>query len=176
MRSHVGVASMITVLGAVAGCSSSSGSPSSPVEAGPPECVDAIGNVFNDNASVACPIDANGNPLSYDEAITNTCATENLTAGDIEYGQCFDYLVFEVDQDASGDNRSECFYDVTSHAFVGIIYGDGMKDQCGGTSTTVAAGAVDTTCTISGLNGGGSGFQSCTPIPDAGGESSLLMR
>ena len=83
------------------------------------------------------------------------------------------YLVFEVDRDSSGNNFTKCFYDVT-HTFVGVIYADGSQDQCNGSSYTVQAGMVDTTCTVAAFNGGGGGYQSCSPILDAGGESMLL--
>jgi hypothetical protein len=174
MRSHFGMAWIALAFGAALACSSSSSPPSVAAEAGPAECTDTIVNVFNDNNNVACPIDDSGHPVTYNEAITNTCANENLMTGDVAYGQCFEFLVFEVDVDASGANGTKCFYDVSSHALVGLIFGDGMQDQCGGTSSTVAAGSVDLTCTITGLNGGGSGFQSCTPVQDAGEESMLL--
>jgi hypothetical protein len=175
MRSLVGFVSVVTTfvgIGAIVACSSSS-SPAAASEAGT-GCTDTIVNVFNNNAGLLCPVDGNGNPETYDEAITATCTSEKLKAGDIEYGQCFEYLLFEVDLTGNGTSYSKCFYDPGSHQLVGIIYADGMTDQCGGTSATISAGTVDTTCTISGLNGGGSGYQSCVPIVDAGGESMLL--
>jgi hypothetical protein len=172
MRSHFGMALVFTTLGALVACSSSS-SPSVPPEAGGP-CSDTIANVFNDNAGLLCPVDGNGNPESYDEAITSTCASEKLKAGDIENGQCFQYLLFEVDLDSTGNSYSKCFYDPGTHALVGVIYADGQTDQCGNSSATIQAGTVDPLCTITGLNGGGSGYQSCVPIVDAGGETSLL--
>jgi hypothetical protein len=167
------MALVVSTLGALVACSSSS-SPSGPEEAGPPVCTDTIVNVFNNNMNLLCPVDGNGNPQSYDEAITATCTSEKLKAGDIEYGQCFQYLLFEVDLDATGDSYSKCFYDPTSHALIGVIYSDGTSDQCGGTSAAVNAGTVDPSCTITGLNGGGSGYQSCVPVVDAGGETMLL--
>jgi hypothetical protein len=160
---------------AVAVACSSGASGTAPEDAGSTGCTDTIVNVFNNNPGVACPVDANGNPEPYDDAITATCATESLKTGDVQYGQCFEYLVFEVDVDSSGTNLSKCFYDPGTHAFVGVIYGDGKgQDQCNGTSSTIGAGQFDTGCNISGLNGGGAGFQSCAPVVDAGGECSLL--
>jgi hypothetical protein len=171
MRSHFGMALVFTTLGALVACSSSS-SPSVPAEAGGP-CSDTLVNVFNNNMGLLCPVDANGNPSPYDDAITSTCASEKLKAGDIENGQCFQYLLFEVDLNATG-SYSKCFYDPGTHALVGVIYADGQTDQCDNTSATIQAGTVDPLCTITGLNGGGSGYQSCVPIVDAGGETSLL--
>jgi hypothetical protein len=124
--------------------------------------------VFAATQSPACPVGASG-PSSYDEAITTTCSALQQKTGDIQYGQCFDYLVWEVDGDSSGHNLSKCFYDVSSHALVGVIFGDGSQDQCSGTSFTVQAGQVDPTCTVSGFNGAGGAFQSCSATPDAGG-------
>ncbi len=122
--------------------------------------------------------------MAYDQAITLTCAhpcpaDQNCgaqTKGDIVYGQCFDFLVVEIDNDSSGHNYSKCFYDPTSHALVGVIYADGTQDQCGNSSFSVQGGQVDPACSISGLSGqgAGGGFQSCVPVVDAGAESSLL--
>ena len=72
MRSHFGMALVVTALGAIVACSSSSGSPAAP-EAGGNECTDTIVNVFNNNPNVACPVDANGNPV--------VDATVNFTLG-----------------------------------------------------------------------------------------------
>ncbi len=172
MRSHFGMALVFPALGVLVACSSSS-SPAAPVEAGT-GCTDTIVNVFNNNPNLLCPTDGNGNPSTYDDAITTTCATTKQKAGDIENGQCFEYLLFEVDLDASGNNYSKCFYDPGSHVLVGVIYSDGMTDQCGGSSATISAGTVDPSCSITGLNGGGSGYQSCVPVVDAGGENMIL--
>jgi len=172
MRSRFGMAFVVTTLGALVACSSSS-SPQAQPEAGGP-CSDTLVNVFNNNAGVLCPVDSNGNPESYDDAITQTCASEKLKTGDLEYGQCFEYLLWEADLTGNGTSYSKCFYDPSSHALVGILYADGMTDQCGGTSATIQAGSVDTTCTITGLNGGGSGYESCVPVVDAGDETMLL--
>lgn len=174
MRSHFGMAFVVTALGALVVACSSSSSPSAPADAGTTGCTDTVVDVFNNNMSLACPVDANGSPLSYSEAITATCATESLKTGDIEYGQCFAYLLFEVDTNDMGTAYSKCFYDPGTEAFVGVIYADGQTDQCGGTSATVSAGMVDPTCVITGLNGGGSGYTSCVPIVDAGGENMIL--
>jgi hypothetical protein len=164
------MAIVLSALSAVVACSSKS-SPSESPEAST-GCTDTLSNVFNGSA---CPADSNGNPVSYDEAITNTCATEKLKTGAVEFGPCYEYLVFEVEVDSSGTNMSKCFYDPTSHALVGVLYGDGKgQDQCGGTSATIAGGTVDYTCNISGLNGGGAGYQSCAPSEDAGEENMLL--
>jgi len=176
MRSHFGMAFVFTALGALGAlvaCSSSS-SPAAQPEAGTGGCTDTIVNVFNNNMNLLCPVDGNGSPLTYDDAVTATCASEKLTAGDVENGQCFEYLLFEVDVNATGSSYSKCFYDPGSHALVGVIYSDGTQDQCGNSSNFVAAGSVDPSCTITGLNGGGSGYQSCEPVVDAGGETSLL--
>jgi hypothetical protein len=167
------MALVVTALGALVVACSSSSSPAAQPEAGGP-CTDTIVNVFNNNPSLACPVDANGNPQTYDEAVTATCTSEKLTSGDIQYGQCFEYLLFEVDLDAMGDSYSKCFYDPSSHVLVGIIYADGKTDQCDNSSATVNAGTVDPTCVVTGLNGGGSGYQSCIPVADAGGENMLL--
>ena len=170
MRSHFGMALMVvTSLGALAACSSSSSTPPAQSDAAA-GCTDTLANVLA--TSGLCPADANGNPLSYDEAITTTCATLKLKAGDVEYGQCFQYLVFQVDIDSTGKSSTKCFYDVGSHALVGVLYSDGKgQDQCGGTSSVIAGGLADPSCSIS-VNGGGSGFQSCAPVVDAGGGSS----
>jgi hypothetical protein len=163
----------LAVLSGIAACSSGSGSGGAPAEAGSTACSDSIINVFN-NDPVACPLDANNNPASWDVAITTTCDSLKQKTGDIQYGQCLEYLVLQVDLDSSGNKLTKCFYDPTTHAFVGVIYGDGQQDQCGGSSSTVQAGQVDATCHITGLNGGGGLFQSCVPVVDGGTESSLL--
>ena len=181
MRSQLGLVMLSTALCAVLACSSKSSS-SNGAEAGGP-CTDTIDDVFNDNtneggnSTVACPLNFNvtpPTPLPYDDAVTTTCAALGQTTGDIQYGQCFEYLVFEVDLDSSGNNLTKCFYDPSSHTLVGLIYGNGKEIQCGGTSFTVQAGTVDDTCSISGFNGGGAQFESCVPIVDAGSESMLL--
>jgi hypothetical protein len=161
MRFRLGVTMVLAVLGAVSvgACSSSSGGAAPPAEAGS-QCTASLNDLLSASPGPACPIGANG-PSSYDEAITTTCDALKQTKGDIQYGQCFEYLVWEVDLDGSGKNLSKCFYDVKSHALVGVIYGDGTSTQCGG--------QVDTTCTVTGLNGGGGGFQSCSAVSDAGG-------
>ncbi|HEX3345022.1 MAG TPA: hypothetical protein VHS09_10645 [Polyangiaceae bacterium] len=166
------VVSTLGALGALIACSSSS-SPAPQAEAGA-GCTDTVVNIFNNNPNVACPVDDSGNPASYDVAITATCASQKQTDGDIENGQCFQYLLFQVDQNTAQTSYTKCFYDPGTHAFVGIIYSDGMTDQCGGTSATIQSGTVDPSCTITGLNGGGSGYQSCVPIKDAGGETMVL--
>lgn len=164
---------VMAALGAVVGCSSSSTSPSQQGDAGT-GCSDSLTNVLNiadanGNPVVRCPTDANGVPLTYDQAITQTCSSQKLKSGDIQYGQCLDYLVWEVDLDGSGTNLSKCFYDVSSHQLVGVVYGDGMQDQCNGTSSTVQGGTAEATCRISGqTSGGGGSFQSCAPVADAG--------
>jgi len=172
MRFALGMILFLSATGVVA-CSSSS-SPAVQAEAGPTACSSNLSDLINNAASLDCPNDGNGNQLSYDMAIEATCATFKLKKGDIEYGQCFEYLVYRVDIDTSGHNFSECFYDVTTHAFVGAIYADGSQDQCGGSSFTVAGGNTDPTCQISGFNGGGAAFESCTPVVDGGAETSLL--
>jgi hypothetical protein len=179
MRSHFGIALVVTALGALVACSSSSSS-AVPAEAGNGGCTDTLANLIN-NASLLCPNDGNGNALPYDEAITETCAVgadgqmrTPQKNGDIEYGQCFQYLVFQVNLDTTGASYSKCFYDPGTHVLVGAIFADGNTDQCNNTSASISGGNVDPSCTITGLNGGGSGYQSCVPIVDAGSETSLL--
>ena len=182
MRSHFGMALVVVAaLGAVVACpacSSSSGSPQGQPDAGG-GCTDTFANVLNNPAGVfanaatsgqsLCPVDANGNPQPYDEAITTTCTTLKQKVGDVEYGQCFQYLVFQIDLDSTGKNFTRCFYDPGSHALIGVLYSDGKgQDQCGGTASAIAGGTADPSCSISGLHGGGSGFQSCVPVVDAG--------
>jgi hypothetical protein len=133
---------------------------------------DVFNNSFNSGIGpgLLCPLDANNNPLPYDMAIYTNCGTLQMKSGDVQYGQCLDYLVWQVDVDQSGNNFSKCFYDVKTRALVGVLYGDGTQDQCGNASYTVQAGSFQT-CTISGLSsgGGGSMFEDCTPRPDSGG-------
>jgi hypothetical protein len=158
MRSHFGMALVVTALGAIVACSSSSSTPPGSGDAGS-DCTGTLTGVVG--AGALCPVDSNGNPVSYDEAITNTCATEKLKTGDVEYGQCFEFLVFQVDLDATGNNFSKCFYDVGTHVLVGAILSSGAgNSQCGG--------SVDPSCTITGLTAGGSAFQSCAPVVDGG--------
>jgi hypothetical protein len=168
MRSQLGVTMMIAALGAVAVCACSSSSSGSQADAGPTACSAALNDLLSASPGPACPFDANGQPSVYDDAITTTCSTLKMNTGDVQYGQCFDYLVWQVDVDSSGHNFSKCFYDVSTHALVGVIYADGTQDQCGGTSFTVQAGQVDTTCSVTPAGGGG-GFHSCAPVSDAGG-------
>ena len=173
MRSHFGIALVVTALGALVACSSSS-SPAVATDAGSGGCTDTLAHLIS-NASLLCPNDGNGNALPYDEAITETCASQKQKNGAIEYGQCFQYLVFQVNLDTTGASYSKCFYDPGTHVLVGAILADGSTDQCNNTSAYIAGGTVDSSCTITGLNGGGSGYQSCVPIVDAGGgETSLL--
>jgi hypothetical protein len=136
-------------------------------------CTDSLGNVFS-NQACKCPADSSGRPADYDHATTTTCAGQGLTTGDIKYGQCLDYLVWEQDNDSTGQNFSKCYYDVTTHALVGIVLSDGMQDQCGGKSPTVqaGAGAKEPDCPISGLTvGGGGNYQSCAPHPEGGADA-----
>lgn len=177
MRFDLGLALVLSALGAVgvAACGSSS-SPAAPADSGAIlVCESPLATVVAAD-SIACPTDSSGNFLSYNQAIEQTCASYKLKTGDLEYGPCFEYLVFQVDADSSGHNFSRCFYDPTTHAFVGVIYADGsgMQDQCGTTSWTVAAGSFDPTCSISGFQGGGAVFESCAPVLDAGSEAMLL--
>lgn len=170
MRSQLGMTMVLSALGAVAvcACSSSSGS-TPPAEAGSNACTSSLVNLFN-NTSALCPIGAGG-PETYDESITMDCDALKLKKGDVQYGQCFDYLVWEVDMDGSGNNLSKCFYDTASHQLVGVIFGDGTQDQCGGSSFLVQAGQVDNSCTVTGFQSGGGGLQQCSPTSDAGSSS-----
>lgn len=161
MRFRLGVTMVLATLGAASlgACSSSSSNKPAPEPEGG-SCAESLDALLSATPAPACPVGANG-PSSYDEAITTTCDALKQTKGDVLYGQCFDYLVWEVDLDSSGKNLSKCFYDVHTHALVGAIFGDGTSTTCGG--------QVDTTCTVAGLHGGGGGFQSCAPSTDAGG-------
>ena len=134
-----------------------------------PNATAAIDDVFN-NSVLACPLDANNVPLPYGTAIDVGCAALKMTKGDVQYGQCLNYLVWEVDVDSSGNNFSKCFYDVDTRALVGVVFGDGMKDQCGMTSYTIQAGSVDADCGIEGLSAAGAGglFEDCAPEPEGG--------
>ncbi|HEY8042081.1 MAG TPA: hypothetical protein VIF15_19895, partial [Polyangiaceae bacterium] len=85
MRFQLGVAVVVSALGALVACGSSSTTPP-PAEAGPNACSDSIPNVFNNNTGVACPVDANGKPLGYDDVITLDCAAEKMKTGDIQFG------------------------------------------------------------------------------------------
>jgi hypothetical protein len=162
MRFRLGMTMVLAALGAasVGACSFSSPPTPAPEPDGGNHCASSLNDLLSATPGPACPIGPNG-PSSYDEAITTTCDALKQTKGDIQYGQCFEYLVWQVDLDASGKNLSKCFYDIKSHALVGVIYGDGTSTQCGG--------QVDTTCTVTGFNGGGGSFQSCAPVSDAGG-------
>jgi len=173
MRFSFGMAFVVSALGAVVACSSGGGgSPQN--DGGTAACTDSITNIYNNNVDtngnslVRCPIDANGHPVTYDQAITTTCSAEKLKTGVIQYGQCNDYLVWEVQTDSAGKSFSKCFYDVKAHALIGLIYSDGMQDQCNNTSATVQGGTVED-CTISGMSlGAGGGYDSCAPMPDGG--------
>lgn len=177
MRFALGMALSLATASVVA-CSSSS-SPATQAEAGSDACQSDLTTLLN-SVNITCPNVNNGEELTaasmltYDQAIEDTCATFKLKAGDIESGQCFDYLVYEIDNDSSGNNFSRCFYDVTTHLFVGVIFADGTQDQCGNTSYTIQAGSVDSTCHISGFQGGGAVYTSCAPVADAAVEGSLL--
>jgi hypothetical protein len=168
-------------LGATAACSSSSGGGAAPAsdaaspssDAASPACTDSLGAVFA-NPQCKCPADATGKPANYDTAITTTCKAQGLNTGDIKYGQCLDYLVWQQDNDETGQNFSKCFYDVKTHTLVGIVLSDGMPDQCGGKSATVqgGAGGAEADCPISGLTVGGGGLlQSCAPVPEGGADA-----
>lgn len=176
MRFSFGMAFVVSALGAVVACSSSGGGTSPQNDAGT-ACTDTITNIFNNNVDsngnslVRCPVDSSGNTLNYDQAITTTCSTEKLKTGVIQYGQCLDYLVWQVQTDAAGKSFSKCFYDVVHHKLVGVIYSDGMQDQCNNTSATVQGGTVEQ-CDISGTSAGaGGGYEPCAPMPDAGTDS-----
>lgn len=131
----------------------------------------SIDDVFNNNMNLACPLDANNNPLPYNTAIDTSCAVLGMKTGDVQFGQCNvgGYLVFEVDLDSTGHNLSKCFYSPQTQALVGVLFGDGTMDQCGGTSYTIQAGSVEP-CTITGLSAQGAGgmFEDCKPIPEGG--------
>lgn len=177
MRFSFGVAFVVSALGAVVACSSG-GSSSPQNDGGTTACTDSITNIFNNNVDtngnslVRCPVDANGTPLTYDQAITMTCSAEKLKTGVIQYGQCLDYLVWEVDTDSSGKSFSKCFYDVKQHQLIGVIYSDGNQDQCNNTSSTIQGGTVEQ-CNFSGTStGAGGSYQSCAPMPDAGSGAS----
>ena len=166
MRFQMGSAFLVPAIVAAVACSSSSNS-SPPADAGSTACSDSLGNIF---AKSQCPADSSGKAQAYDQAITATCASQGLTTGQILYGQCLDFLVWEQDNDNTGSSFSKCFYDVSTHDLVGILYSDGMQDQCGNKSFTVQAGAgTDAKCIISGLTSGGGGkVQPCGPMPEAG--------
>jgi hypothetical protein len=176
MRFDLGMAILFTAA-TVAACSSSSNAPAGQNDAASDVCSASLASltaVDSGPGAIACPTNASGTELNYDQAIESTCSTYKLKAGDVQYGPCFEYLVFEVDMDSSGHNFSKCFYDPTTHDFVGVIYGDGTMDQCGTSSYTVAAGDYDPSCSIAGFQGGGAMYESCSPIVDAGSESMLL--
>ena len=162
----VGMTLVAAALGVA--CSNSSDSVgASPADAGT-ACSDTIVNVFNNNQGVTCPLDGNGNPLPYDQAIGTTCSALNMNTGFVTYGQCFDYLVWESSKDGTDANASKCFYDVHTHALVGIVYGDGMMDQCGGAATTVQAGQVEPKCAVDNGPGSSGLYESCAPVPEGG--------
>ncbi len=169
MRFPMGSAFLVPAMVAAVACGSSTGS-SAPADAGSTACTDTLGNIF---AKSQCPADSSGKALLYEQAITTTCASQGLSTGQILYGQCLDYLVWEQDNDNTGNSFSKCFYDVSSHALVGILFSDGMQDQCGGKSLTVQAGVgTDAKCIISGLtSGGGGNVQSCSPMPEGGSDA-----
>jgi hypothetical protein len=173
VRFHSGVAFLFSAFGAIAACSSSPSSSGSapPSDAAAAACTDSLDAVFS-NAQCKCPADSSGKPAGYDTAITATCKGQGLNTGDIKYGQCLDYLVWQQDNDSTGQNFSKCFYDVKSHVLVGIVLSDGMQDQCGGKSATVQGGAAEPSCPISGLTVGGGGLlQSCAPVPEGGADA-----
>jgi hypothetical protein len=171
MRSQLGFGFVLAAVAAtlVSACSSSS-SPNVAVDAGPTACSGAtMADVFN-NTAAACPVDANGNFVPYDQALTTTCDTLKQKDGDLRWGQCFDYLVFEDDLDSAGTSYTKCFYSVSDQTLVGVVFSDGKPDQCGGSSTTLQGGQVDPSCAVSGVSGGG-GFSSCAPGAGDGGTS-----
>jgi hypothetical protein len=165
----MGSAFLVPAIAAAVACGSSSNS-SPPADAGSTACSDSLANIF---AKSQCPADSNGKPSAWEQAITSTCSSQGLSTGQILYGQCLDFLVWEQDNDTSGSSFSKCFYDTTSHALVGILFSDGMQDQCGGKSLTIQAGAgTDARCIISGLtSGGGGNVQSCGHVPEAGSDA-----
>jgi hypothetical protein len=158
-------------VGALLACSSGSNNSPATGDAGASVCADTSGlvDLFNTTA-LACPLNsAMTEPVSYDTAIDTSCSSLGMKSGDIQFGQCDQYLVWELDLDMTGRNFSKCFYDVKSHVLVGAVYSDGNMDQCGGSSYTIEAGTVET-CSISGLSAPGAGgmFEDCAPKPDAG--------
>jgi hypothetical protein len=171
MPSPLRIGSLIAVtivLLTTGACSSSSSGAAAPQAADSgTACTASLGVVF---AASKCPADANGAAVNYDTAITTTCEAQGLTTGAIKYGQCLDYLVWEQDDDSSGHDFSKCFYDVKTHALVGIVFDDGTQDQCNKTSFAVQAGSAEAYCSIAGLDNGGSGrYQACGAAPaDAG--------
>jgi hypothetical protein len=170
VRFPIGVALLVPAVAAVLACGSSGGSAALTSDAGA-QCTASLAAVFGKSQ---CPADTSGTPVGYDIAITFTCDKQGLKVGDIQYGQCLNYLVWEQDNDTSGNNFSKCFYDVNSHALVGVAYADGMQDQCGNKSFTVqgGAGGSEADCMISGLTSGGGGrFESCAPVPEGGADA-----
>jgi hypothetical protein len=170
VRFPLGFGLLLPAIAAAVACGSSGGSAATPPDAAL-ECTDSLSAIF---AKSQCPADSSGQAAAYDAAQTVTCGMQGLKTGDIQYGQCLDYLVWEQDNDGSGHNFSKCFYDVQSHALVGIVFADGMQDQCGGKSFTVqgGAGGSEADCIISGLtSGGGGNYQSCAPQPEGGSDA-----
>jgi hypothetical protein len=173
MRFGVGVAVSVLVLGVAVACNGG-GSGTSPgvsdaSEDAAPPCIDmATPNPIFDllsNPNVACPLNsAMDMPVSFDMAITTSCPP-GMKSGDIQYGQCLDYLVWELDVDSSGTNFSKCYYDVKTHALVGVLYGDGTMDQCNMTSYTIQAGSLEPQCTV---DVGTGMYESCVPIREGG--------
>jgi hypothetical protein len=179
MRSRVFSAVWILAGGAVA-CGSGGASSAPLTDAGGDAfvCTDTNGgnvtanidDVFN-TTGLACPLAPDNTPLPYDMAIYSNCGSLGMTSGDVQYGQCLGYLVWEVDVDSSGHNFSKCYYDVQTRALVGVVFGDGQADQCGNASYTIQAGSVQP-CAISGLSSQGAGglFEDCSPKPDGGSD------
>ena len=98
------------------------------------------------------------------QALKDFAADHGMKSGDVQYGQCLNYLVWEVDVDSSGNNFSKCFYDIKTRALVGVIYGDGTQDQCNMTSYTIQAGTVQS-CTVDVVTGM---YEDCKPLPEGG--------
>jgi hypothetical protein len=173
MRFGLGVFTAIVVVGVAAACNGGGGA-SSPMmtdasfgDAAPPCVAASVVDVFNNNQGLLCPLTSGSTPVpvSFDTAITTSCATLAMKSGDVQYGQCLDYLVWEVDIDGSGNNFSKCFYDVKTRALVGVIFADGTQDQCNMTSYTIQAGSVEAACTV---DVGTGLYEDCLPVPEGG--------
>jgi len=161
----LGVAFVVSALGAAIACSNSTSNSSPPAEAGTDACTDMLMNIQSNASSPPCP------QGTYEQAMNTSCSQLKLRVGFIRAGQCADYLVWSVFPDPMNatvtspkPHFTECFYDPSTRALVGAYLADGMTDQCNGTSPTVQGGSVETWCSIATFDEN----VDCAPKPEAG--------
>jgi len=90
-----------------------------------------------------------GCPATYEDAVSQ-CKAEDAAASfpndQSRAGSCGSQLIYEQSTPFS---PNYCAYDATSHQLVGALLQSDTAQFCGGSSMTVRAGQLDTSCSFS---------------------------